>query len=490
MSTTTEHFDIAIIGSGFGGLCAAIRLKKAGYDVVVFERATEVGGTWRDNTYPGCAVDTSILSYSLSFDPNPGWSRLFAPWSELLDYLRGLAERHGVRQDVRFGATVTETRYDSDSEHWQISASTGSPVTANFVVNACGLLSKPQIPLIPGLENFEGPAFHTARWRHDVELRGKRVAVVGTGASAAQVVPAIAPEVDRLLVFQRSAPWVFPRNDKMIGHVEQQVYRRLPLVLKARRWVRFWQNDRVQFGFERRDGIIEKQRTMALAHLEAQIPDAGLRAQATPDYAVGCKRRVMSDDYYPSLCRDNVDLITERVAEVGAHTVVDGAGNSHEVDVIVFGTGFAATDFLSETKVFGLDGRELHEAWSEGARTHKSLTVSGFPNMFFINGPNTGIGAGSAAFVIECQVRYILGAISYVRRRNAAAVDLIARVQNAEYTKLQQRLARSIYGSGCQGWYQQGPEGRIDTVYPGPLIEYWFRTKRFDPKAYRLRRHH
>lgn len=487
MASKSEHFDAAIIGSGIGGLCAAIRLKRAGLNVVVFERAPEVGGTWRDNSYPGCAVDTSILSYSLSFDPNPGWSRLFAPWSELLSYLKGLAIKHDVRRHIRFNSTVTELRYDADGEYWNVSTSDGESVSASVVINACGLLSKPQIPAIPGLGTFQGPAFHTARWDHDVDLRRKRVAVVGTGASAAQVVPAIAGEVGHMLVFQRSAPWVFPRNDKVIGTRESMLYRILPFTLKARRWVRFWQNDRVQFGFERQDKTVESQKLAALAHLEAQIPDLELRSKATPDYAVGCKRRVMSDDYYPALGSSHVDLITERVAEVRAHSVVDGAGVEHEVDVIIFGTGFAATEFLSETKVFGLDGGELHEAWSNGARTHKSLTVSGFPNMFFINGPNTGIGAGSAAFVIECQVRYILGAFKHLRRTGAAAVNVRSEVQDASYEKLQRRLAGSVYGSGCEGWYQQGPGGRIDTVYPGPLTEYWLRTRRFDHRAYELR---
>lgn len=485
--TPEDTFDAAIIGSGIGGLCAAIRLKKAGLKVVVFERAAEVGGTWRDNSYPGCAVDTSILSYSLSFDPNPGWSRLYAPWSELLDYLKGLAAKHGVRGHIRFNSTVTELRYDEGAERWQVSCDNGQSVSAQFVINATGLLSKPQIPHIDGLEAFQGPAFHTARWDHDVDLRGKRVAVVGTGASAAQVVPAIAAQAGRLLVFQRSAPWVFARNDKMIGRWEGRVYKALPFVLKARRWVRFWQNDRVQFGFERQDKTIVTQKQAALAHLERQIADPELRKKATPDYAVGCKRRVMSDDYYPALCRDNVDLITSRVSQAKTRSLIDGDGVEHEVDVIIFGTGFAATDFLSETKVFGLRDTELHEAWSHGARTHNSMTVSGFPNMFFINGPNTGIGAGSAAFVIECQVRYILGAIRHVRRAGAAAVDLRQDVQDADYSRLQARLAKSVYGSGCEGWYQQGPEGRIDTVYPGPLTEYWFKTRRFDGAAYQLR---
>lgn len=486
--TVTEHFDAAIIGSGIGGLCAAIRLKRAGLDVVVFERASEVGGTWRDNTYPGCAVDTSILSYSLSFDPNPGWSRLFAPWSELHAYLKGLAVKHDVRRRIRFDSTVTEMRYDEGQEQWEVSTADGDRVTSTWVVNACGLLSKPQVPVIPGLETFQGPVFHTARWQHDVDLEDKRVAVVGTGASAAQVVPAIAGQVRHLTVFQRSAPWVFPRNDKEIGSLEAAIYRYVPLALKARRWHRFWQNDRVQFGFERQDKTLESQKQAALAHIDAQIADPALRAKVTPDYLVGCKRRVMSDDYYPALTRPNVSLVTERVAAATGRTVVDGAGDEHEVDVIIFGTGFAATDFLSETKVFGLGGRELHDVWADGARTHKSLTVSGFPNMFFVMGPNTGIGAGSAAFVIESQVNYVLGAIKHLKRTGAAALDLRPEVLDRSYGRLQQRLSRSVYGSGCDGWYQQGPDGHIDTVYPGPLTEYWFRTRFFDRRAYRLRR--
>lgn len=486
MNAADQSYDAAIIGSGLGGLCAAVRLKRAGLRVIVFERASEVGGVWRDNTYPGCAVDTSILSYSLSFDPNPGWSRLYAPSTELLSYLRGVAAKHEIREHIRFESTVTELRYDEGDNVWKVSTGNGIAVKARFVVNACGLLSTPQAPPIPGLDTFQGAAFHSATWDHSVDLTGKRVAVIGTGASAAQVIPAIVDRVGHMTVFQRSAAWVFPRNDSPISDSENRLYRALPFVLKIRRWIRFVQNDRVQYGFSRKDKTLAKQERWARAHLEAQVADPELRKRLTPDYSVGCKRRVMSDEYYPALQKSHVGVVTQRVVEMRPTSLVDAEGNEHEVDVVIFGTGFAATEFLPETKVFGLKGVELHDAWADGAATHKSLTVSGFPNLFMVNGPNTGIGAGSAAFMVECQVRYVLAAIRRLRRSKAAAFNLRPEVQSASYARLQERLAVSVYGSGCEGWYQQGPKGRIDTVFPGALTEYWIKTKRFDSKAYQF----
>lgn len=479
------HYAVVVIGSGMGGICAAIKLKGMGVDsLAVLERADEVGGTWRANTYPGIAVDTSILQYSLSFEPNPGWSRLYAGGAELQRYLIGLSEKYGIRRHIRFGTDVTEMRYAENEQLWQISTRSGATYTANVVVNATGHLSTPSIPSIPGLDQFEGQVLHSAEWDASFDASGRRIAAIGSGASAAQLVPCIARDAEQVYVYQRSAPWVFPRDDRPIGRIEAAVYRHVPFVLRAQRWRRFWGNDKVAYAFEKQNETVAKQQRYAEDFIERSIPDPELRRAVTPDYSVGCKRRIMSDDWYPTLLRENVELIPSALTEVRPRSVVGPDGVERPVDTIVFSTGFAVEGFMP-MKVFGTGGTELHDAWSDGAQTHLGITVSGYPNLFLISGPNTAIGAGSYAFMIECQVRYITGALELMRRRGLSALDVRLDVQRRSYWKTQSRLSGSVYGSGCEGWYQ-GEGGRIDTLWPGTNAEYWWRTRRFDPKSYHL----
>ncbi|MEN0139508.1 MAG: NAD(P)/FAD-dependent oxidoreductase [Rhodococcus sp. (in: high G+C Gram-positive bacteria)] len=472
-----------IVGTGLGGLAAAIALKKIGVtDLTLLERATEVGGTWEANTYPGIAVDTSILNYSLSYDPNPGWTRLYAGGAELHSYVIGLSERHDLRRHIRFGTTVTEARFDATHHRWEVATSGGTVYTADVLISATGVLSTPKIPDIPGLENFEGTVLHSAQWDSSFDPSGRSIAQIGSGATAAQLVPELAETAEKVYVYQRSAPWVLPRNDREIGRLESWLYRKVPLSLKLRRWRRFWQNDLVAYGFEKQNRTTQTQTRWATEFIERSVRDPQLRRAVIPDYEIGCKRRVMSDDWYPALQRDNVDLISGALAGIGERSVVGTDGVERNVDTLIFSTGFAVSDMIP-MKVFGSSGHELHATWSGGAKTHLGLTVSGFPNLFFMAGPNTGIGSGSMTFMLECQARYIAQAVEYLADTDTTALDVLEVVQDRSYRRVQQRLASSVYGSGCAGWYQN-PDGTIDTLWPGANSEYWLRTRRFNHHDY------
>ncbi|WP_396910603.1 flavin-containing monooxygenase [Mycolicibacterium sp.] len=476
--------SVIIIGAGIGGLCCAIDVKAAGVrELTVLERSDEVGGTWHANRYPGVAVDTSILTYSLSFDSNPGWRRLYASGSDLHDYLVGLSHKYGLREHVRFGVAVEELRWDGAEGLWTVSTDTGEVLRAQVVIVATGVLSTPKIPAILGLDSFEGTVLHSADWDTGFTARGRRIAQVGSGASAAQVVPELAKDADALYVLQRSAAWVLPRNDRLITAREQYWYRRCPWLLKAKRWRQYWANDRVSLGFERQDRTLDKQERIALEFLERSVPDPDLRRHLRPDYRIGCKRRVMSDDWYAALIQPHVELIPHALREVKANSVVATDGSERKVDTIVFSTGFAVEQ-LVPLKVFGKQGIELHETWADGSRSHLGITVDGFPNLFFVMGPNTGIGSGSAAFMIEAQSRYIAQALRHFARHRLHSIEVDPAVAARSYHSVQRRLAKSVYGSGCSGWYQ-GENGRIDTLWPGMLFEYWLRTRRFNPAHFR-----
>ena len=484
LKSPAQALPVVIIGAGIGGVVTALRLTEAGFDVLILERAEDVGGTWFANTYPGCAVDTSILSYSLSDDPDPGWSRLYAPQREILDYVRGLVRKGGLRDKIRLNSAVSRLEYDDRARSWTITLADGEMLQAKVVIGATGVLSEPKLPAVDGIDQFQGELIHSGAWRSDVPLRGKRVAVVGTGCSAAQIVPEVAKEASSLLVFQRSAPWVFPRNDQPIEGLRAFAWRRLPLVRRSLRYLRFWANDLTSYRFEHRSPWVEKHRADGLAFIERSVSDPDLRALVTPDYLPGCKRRLMSDDWYPALQRDNVQLIPSAVTALDATRVRDGEGTWHEVDVVVFATGFAATDFV-KFPIVGRNGRTLSQHWEDGARTHLGVTVAGFPNYFIVGGPSVALAAGSYFFTAESQARYIVSALRHMRRRQVDAVDLKPSVETRTYADVQRRLSASVFGSGCQAWYRSS-DGQIDTVWPGTLAEFWWKTRRFAPADYEV----
>ncbi|MEU8386087.1 NAD(P)/FAD-dependent oxidoreductase [Streptosporangium sp. NPDC048865] len=477
---------ITIIGSGFAGLGMAIKLKEAGYhDFVVLEKAGDLGGTWRDNTYPGCACDVPSHLYSFSYELNPGWSRMFSPGAEIQDYLRTCVEKYGLAPHLRFGEEVAGLEYDDATRRWRVEVAGGAAFTTNAVISATGALHVPSLPAIPGRESFRGPSFHSAEWDHSVDLTGKRVAVIGTGASAVQFVPRIAGQVSRLHVFQRTPPWIHPKPDFPFSPRAKRLLG-LPGAARALRGAIYWALETRALGFAVDPRLMRAHRELALRHLAAQVPDPALRARLTPGYTIGCKRVLISSDYYPALVRDNVEVITDGVREIREHSIVDSTGREVEVDVIVYGTGFRVTSALNERRIVGRDGRKIQDAWRDGVQAYHGITVAGFPNLFLLLGPNTGLGHNSVVFMIESQVRYVLDCLRLLSRTKARALDVRPEAQRAHNDRLQRRLGRRVWNTGgCGSWYLD-EHGVNRTLWPGFTFEYWARTRTPRRGAYEL----
>jgi cation diffusion facilitator CzcD-associated flavoprotein CzcO len=480
----SRHVHIAIAGSGFGGLGTAIRLKQEGIeDFVVFERAGEVGGVWRDNVYPGCACDVQSHLYSFSFALNPAWTRSFSPQREILDYLRSCAERFGVLPHIRFNHEVREAAWEEDKQRWRIETSQGV-FTADVLVSGAGALSEPSIPRIPGLDAFEGKVMHSARWDTGYDLEGRRVAVIGTGASAIQFVPAIQPKVSKLFVFQRTPPWVVPRGDRAISELARRVYRAAPAAQKVTRAAIYSLREILAVGFMRPRLMQRLSARIALKHLERSVPDPALRAKLTPDYTIGCKRILVSDDYLTSLTKPNVELITDGVREVRPRSIVTQAGAEFEVDAIILGTGFRVADPPIARHVRGRDGRSLAEVWAGSPKAHLGTTVSGYPNFFLLQGPNTGLGHTSVITMIESQIEHVLGALRFLRARGVAAVEPREEAQAAFVAGVDEKMRGTVWTSGgCASWYLD-ETGRNSTLWPGFTFTYRRRVARFDPSEY------
>jgi cation diffusion facilitator CzcD-associated flavoprotein CzcO len=482
-----QHVRVAVIGTGFAGIGMAVGLKRAGEeDFVLLERADDLGGTWRDNSYPGCACDVPSHLYSFSFAPNPDWSRVFSPQPEIHAYMRATAERFGVLPHVRYGAEMLRCDWDDARQRWTVTTSRGA-FTADAVVSGHGPLAEPVVPDLPGLEDFEGETWHSARWRHDVDLTGRRVAVIGTGASAIQFVPEIAPQVAHLTLFQRTAPWVVPRFDRAIKDRTKDLYRRRPRTMAATRGAIYWSRELLLKGFLHEGWVRRLQTGLAHRHLAKQVPDPVLRAKVTPHYELGCKRILVSDDYYPALVRDNVEVVTEKAVSVLPHAVVGADGIEHEVDTIIFGTGFHVTDNPIAQRFCGRDGRSLADQWTVGPQAYRGTTVAGFPNLFLLVGPNTGLGHSSIIYMIEAQVEYVLDALRTMRDRGVVSVDVRPAAQEAWNERMQTELAGTVWSTGgCASWYQDS-SGRNTTLWPTHTFRFREELKAFDPDAYELR---
>jgi cation diffusion facilitator CzcD-associated flavoprotein CzcO len=479
------HYRVAVIGAGFAGLGTAIKLMQAGIDdFVVLERSGDLGGTWRDNTYPGCVCDVPSHLYSFSFAPNPDWTCTFSPQPEIWDYLRRCAEQAGILPEVRFDSPVTSMSFREEDSSWEIETPTGT-MEADLVVAAVGPLSEPLIPQVRGLDSFEGPAFHSARWNHSFDPRDKRVAVVGTGASAIQIVPRLQPLTSKLVVFQRTPPWVLPRRDRRIGQRERWVYRHVPLIQRAIRTGIYWGRETLVLGFTRHRRLMQMAERLGLAQLRRQVPDPELRAKLTPRFTIGCKRILLANDYYPALTKDNVELVAAAVEEVGPDSVTASDGSRHEVDAIVFATGFHVTDFPAAAHIFGRGGSTLEKTWSaSGMQAYKGITVNGFPNLFLVTGPNTGLGHSSMVFMIESEIAYVIDCLRYMDEQGVAAVEVRPEAQQSFNTELAGRLDDTVWNSGgCHSWYLDA-NGRNTTLWPGFSFEFRRRTRRFDQDAY------
>ncbi len=481
--------DVAIVGAGVGGLCAAIRLRASGVGaLLILERSAEVGGTWRDNVYPGCACDVPSHMYSFSFEPNTRWTRPYPQQQEIQDYILRVVDQYALRPLIRFNTAVQSLRWLPDLLCWQVDVAGAEALHARHVVLATGPLNKPLIPDIPGVQDFAGVAFHSNQWRHDVELRGKRIAVVGTGASAVQIVPEIAPDAAQVAVFQRTAAWVLPRWDQPYGVLKRWLYRWVPGLQRASRWRVYWFNELVGMGFmgsKRMQGVLMR---LSQHHLKRQVADPAMRKALTPDFKPGCKRLLISNTWFPTLQRPNVQLVTQAVARIAPEGVVGADGVLYPCDVIVWGTGFKATEFVAPMQVWGEaqggEAPELGALWrSQPARTRLGITVAGFPNLFMLVGPNTGLGHNSIIFMIEAQVNYIVGALQSLRQRGQPVLRLRADVQQDDYALTQQKMKTTVWSSGCKSWYQNA-DGHIDTLWPGYTWEYWLKTRWFRAADY------
>jgi cation diffusion facilitator CzcD-associated flavoprotein CzcO/pimeloyl-ACP methyl ester carboxylesterase len=476
--------EVAIVGSGFSGLGMAIRLKQRGRgSFLVFEKGAAVGGTWRDNDYPGCSCDVPAHLYSFSFDPNPRWSRKYAPQSEIREYLERCTRKHGLDRHLRLRSEVTRVEWDEPSATWTVMLGDGSAVTARHVVFGIGALSRPAYPTIDGVDRFGGRVFHSAQWDHEYDLTGKRVAVVGTGASAIQIVPQIAKRASRVSVFQRTPPWVLPKPDRAFSRLEQWLFGAFRPLQSLYRFFLYSALELRVLGFVFHPKIMRAAAALGRHQIRRQIRDPALRRKVTPDYVPGCKRVLIANDYYPALARPNVDLVTERIDRATETGIVTADGKEHALDAIVYGTGFRVTDLLSPLGVIGRGGVNLNDVWKARMQAYLGTAISGFPNFYMLLGPNTALGHSSMIYMIESQIEMVLRAMRAIEVRGARSAHVTERAQTDFNAGLEPRLRRSIWASGCRSWYLDA-SGHNATVWPGFTFEFRMRTRAFDESAF------
>jgi cation diffusion facilitator CzcD-associated flavoprotein CzcO len=468
---------IVIVGAGFAGMCMGIKLKEAGiHDFVILESGDDVGGTWRDNTYPGCACDVPSHLYSYSFEQNPDWSRMYGPQPEIWDYMRRVARKYGIYPHCRFGDAVTRARWDEAEGVWIIRTAKGHEERAQLLVSGIGGLTTPSYPAIDGMETFGGAAFHSARWDHSTPIRGQRVAVVGTGASAIQIVPTIAPDVAQLTLYQRTAPWVLPKPDGPIPERMRSVLRRFPAARVALRELIYTLAEVQVIGFLDQPWMMDYWERQAREHLARQVPDPELRAKLTPKFRMGCKRRLYANDYYPALQRDNVEVVTDGIARMDATGIVTADGRHRDHDVVVYSTGFKPGD-ISHIEVLGRGGRDLNAVWRERVEAYWGINIAGFPNYFMLLGPNTGLGHNSIILMIEAQVQYTMECIRAMRDRNLRTLEVKPEAQRKFNAEIDRRLAGTVWQSGCESWYLDR-SGHNYTIWPGSTWDYARRTRK------------
>ena len=479
-------FEVTIVGSGFSGIAMAIALQQAGIcSFVLIEKGDDVGGTWRENRYPGCACDVPSHLYSFSFAPNPSWSRMYSPQSEIWDYARRVTEQFQLRKHIRFNTAIAEARFEESSGTWLIETSNGATIRSRVLVSAMGALSRPSRPTIPGIETFKGTSFHSQQWNHNIDLAGKNVAVIGTGASAIQIVPKIAQKVKSLQLFQRTPPWIIPRLDRSISNFEQHLFRWLTFTQRLNRWWIYWKLEIRVLGFTFEPALLLASEKLAQHHLARQIVDKALRKRVTPDYRLGCKRVPLSDDYYPALTRPNVELVTDPIRTFTPTGVVTENGIERNVDVLIFATGFHVTDNFLSNSIRGKGGRELSDAWRDKAEAYFGVATTGFPNLFLLVGPNSGLGHNSIIFMIEAQANYILSAIQELRRSGVKSLNVRSDVLRTFNDGIQASLRKAIWGSGCRGWYLDH-NGRNTTIWPGYTWKFRQLTRRFNSADYEM----
>ena len=468
--------SIGIIGSGFGAIAVAHELLEAGHtDVRLWERADSLGGVWRDNTYPGAGCDVPSPLYSFSWAVNTRWSRRYALQDEILAYLNRVAEAEGIAQRVEYGREVVSATWDEVTNRWDVGFADGSTQSVDVLVSAVGQLSRPQLPPVPGIEDFGGPWFHSAQWDHAVDLTGKRVAAVGVGASAIQYVPQIAEPAAHVTLFQRSANYILPKPDGPLPRWYRPA-------IRAERPFFWFMGERFSLGLEDGTRTAALEKSIALRHLRQKVSDPALREQLTPDYPIGCKRILFSNNFYPTLTRDDVSLVSERIERVTPTGIVTSDGAEHEVDVVIYGTGFEAQDFLSSIDISGRGGQKLATQWTDGAHAYLGVHAPGFPNLFVSYGPNTNLGGGSIIYMLEAQARHMRQVLDRMTSGGFATVEVTEEAEAAFDAQVQEELAASAWAH-CDSWYRH-PSGRITSNWPGATKPYERRTRRLEPEAF------
>jgi cation diffusion facilitator CzcD-associated flavoprotein CzcO len=482
-----EHHRVVVVGSGFAGLGMAVALKREGIeDFVVLERSDGLGGTWHDNEYPGCGCDVPTPLYSFSFAPNPNWSRFYARREEIRAYMEEVADRFGLRPHLRFGAELTGGRWDEAAARWLGEINGEDAMTANFVVGGFGGLNRPAFPDIPGIDEFEGALFHSARWDHSVPLEGRRVGVIGTGASAIQLVPQVARVAEQVTVFQRTPPWIVPKLDRAIGRREQALYARLPAVQRVVRGIVFAVTEGVGVAITRAPALMRIGEVWSRRHMRKAVEDPELRAKLTPAYRLGCKRILPSNDYYPALVRPNVELVTDGIERVTREGVITRDGAEHRLDALVCSTGFRIEEVFSRMNIRGRDGVTLTETWADGISAHRGTTVTGFPNLAILSGPNTGTGSTSQVYMIEAQIHYVIELLRAMEREGAGSVEVRPEAQAAYNDWIQAQMQRTVWlRGGCTSWYLDD-RGVNTTLYPGPSSSFWRSLRRVRLEEYEL----
>jgi len=480
-----KQYEQIIVGAGFSGLCMGIQLKVAGMnDFLILERNAHIGGTWYDNNYPGAACDVESHLYSFSFEPNPAWSRKFGPQEEILRYMDYCIDKYKLGPHIRLNMNITKSVYDEANGMWHITAANGDSFTTRVLVTCSGGLSEPSFPDIKGLDTYKGEIFHSARWDKKYDITDKTVAVIGTGASAIQIVPNIVSKVKRLDLYQRTPPYIMPKKDGNFSAFRKGLYKSLPFMRKLYRSRLYWRNELVAIGFVVNPALLKFGGKLALHHLNKTIKNEELRKKLTPNYVLGCKRILLSNDYYPAMEHAHLSLITDGIREINEKGIVSKEGVQRDVDAIILATGFQAAEGVLRYDVKGKAGLDLNDAWRDGAEAYLGTSISGFPNMFIVVGPNTGLGHSSMILMIEAQVHYIMEALKTMKEKGAKSADVKKEVEKKYNEEIQVKLAKSVWQSGgCTSWYQT-KSGKNVTLWPGFTFTFMKRTKHFEPDKY------
>lgn len=485
LRSDAKIYDVAIVGAGFSGLGLAIHLKKQGtHSFVVLEKNAGVGGTWRNNSYPGAACDIPTHLYSYSFEQWPHWSRIYGGQAEILQYIEHCTDKYKLRPHLRFNQNISRVFFDPANGVWHTIMQNGQTFLSRIAVGCTGPLNKVKFPDIPGRGSFQGPAFHTAEWDHSVDLTGKRVGIIGTGASAIQVIPEIACRVSELKVFQRTPPWVIKRHDRPIGPKERNLYKTLPFLQRLYRTFFYCRNEASALAFVVFPGLMNIAKRMGLRNIDRGIEDPKLKEKLTPNFTMGCKRVLLSNTYYPAMAKESTQVITESIEEITEKGIRTADGTEHEFDVLVYATGFWASENVAPFEVRGKDGEDLRDLWEKGGEAYLGTTVAGFPNFFMIVGPNTGLGHNSMIYIIESQIKYILHALKVMKRNGFKQVEVDKKVQTAYNKKMQKRLKGTIWSKGgCMSWYLN-ENGKNTTLWPGFTFEFRRKTRRFKKREF------